>query len=281
MKCKLVTLLYALVMVFLVSACKSKPKNEIQNQKPKVDTVNRESEKPRAEPVPHTRDWEAFGVKGKVASITESLYYPDAKGKKGKLAQKNVFMFEPYGNKKEYRYYNHTGELVSVTRFRYNDDYKLVAEELYLANGTLDTRHIIKTDEAGRKEEQQTLRQDGNTIMNSRYTFEYDTLGRMTTWTCYYSTGPQMWKYVYRYDKKGNKTEWKVLDGKDNPTRIYTYLYDANNFVTEEKISGPDGTLQAKFTYSYQLDNKGNWITKYKYENRELLEIYERELVYY
>jgi hypothetical protein len=281
MRCISFPFISALALILFFPACKSKQKEKLKDGGPKADTEIQSSAKTKADPMPHTRDWDAIGVKGKVASITQTLYHPDGKGGKRMLAQKNVFLFEPFGNKKEFRYYNHNGDLVSITRFRYNDDFKLVAEELYLANGTLDTRHIIKTDDVGRKKEQQTLRQDGSTIMNTRYTFEYDSLGRMTTWTCYYSSGPQMWKYEYRYDKKGNRTEWKILDANNNPTRIYKYVFNTNNLITEETISKPDGTVEAKYTYTYTLDKQGNWITKFKYEKGQLLEVYERELVYY
>jgi hypothetical protein len=269
------------IILSLAVACNSKKEEEKPVEIKPAAVENPETVKPKGEPKPHTRDWEAIGVKGKVQTITESLYYTDSKGKKGALGQRNVFKYEPYGSKTEFQYIDNAGKLVSITRFKYDDNYNMVSEELYMANGVLDTRYAIKTDEEGRKKEQQTFKMDGNSILNYLYKYNYDNEGRMTEWYCLYPNGNLLWKYEYQYDARGNKTEWQVKGGNNQPTQIHRYKHDDNNNMVEENIFNPDGRLVSRFTYTYRFDKAGNWIEKIKYENNQPVEIREREIVYY
>jgi hypothetical protein len=266
-------LFFSPALIILISCSDNGGKNEepaaapvITQQKQKV--------------LENKRDLAAVGVKGKVEVLSESLYQSNENGQKDKLVHKNVFRYDNTGNKIELLNYRPDGSLASTTKYKYDENNHLVAEEVYLANGTLDVRYLTKTDARGRKIEQQMSRPKGNPIFNFTYKFAYDDKDNMKEWSCYRQDGSLLWKYEYKYDEKGNKSEWRLSSTNGAMTRKHIYHYDDKNNLASEIVLKADSTIESRLIYNYQFDKKGNWTRQTKYENNKAVEIKERDIKY-
>jgi hypothetical protein len=78
-------------------------------------------------------------------------------------------------------------------------------------------------------------------IVISRYTFKYDTSGKMTESTDSSSTYPFTYKQVYIYDKLGNETEYIGYNSDYSIKTKIIYLYDTAGREIENQVY--DGSL--------------------------------------
>ena len=269
-----------LLSMTLVTACSNDPDTE----EPKPATTTTET--PSQTPVVATKgtakkDAVALGLKAKVQTFTESIFRTNDNGGKGNLANRNVFTFNPDGDRVEIQSFNQHGAMVSTTKFTYDENKHITMEEIYLANGKIGSKFICKTDSAGRKIEQKDVALKKNPLLNLTYKFEYDENGNMTRWLSLRGNNQPAWNYFYTYDSDGNRIEWTVksLDGTLIQKNVYRYD-NKNNLVEEEALSAT-GTLKNKYTYKYQLDKNNNWTRQVKSENNKPVEIRERTYGYF
>ncbi|RUA31272.1 MAG: hypothetical protein DSY76_01505 [Bacteroidetes bacterium] len=95
---------------------------------------------------------------------------------KGVIVRKYTNEYDEKGNIVVYTYYKKGGEKISHrSKFKYNDDKKILEKLIYNGKGKL----------------------------KSKKQFEYDKQGNTTSYAYYNSKGEQQWKYEYTYNEKG------------------------------------------------------------------------------
>ncbi len=219
-------------------------------------------------------------LKGKVQTMTETAY-PGENVKKFSL--KNTFKYDENGNRLELINYKPDGSVNSIVRSAYDPSGKVVSEETILADGTIDTKSVVKTDENGNRVEQNDIKQKskGNNNFNRKYLYRYDARAQMLEWLAYQGNGNFFFKYNFTYDANGNRTEWLQLTQTNALIGKVEYKYDdKNNIIGENKYKG-DGTLTESSTFTYEFDKKGNWVRQKKIQNGAVVEVRERVYKYY
>lgn len=219
-------------------------------------------------------------LKGKVQTMTETVY-PGKNVKKFSL--KNMFKYDENGNRLELTNYKPDGSVNSIVRTAYDSSGKVVSEETILADGTIDTKSVVKTDENGNRVEQNDIKQKskGNNNFNRKYLYRYDAKAHMLEWLAYQGNGNFFFKYNFTYDPNGNRTEWLQLTQTNALIGKVEYKYDdKNNIIGENKYKG-DGTLTESSTFTYEFDKKGNWVRQEKIQNGAVVEVRERVYKYY
>ena len=224
-------------------------------------------------------DAAAQRLKGKVQTMSESIYPGD---NTKKMAFKNVFKYDVNGNRLELANYKSDGGLNSNIRSAYDSSGKVVSEETLLANGYVDIKSIIKTDENGNRVEQSDIKQNNkNILFNYKYVYKYDVQGREIERTGYQGNGNFFFKYAFSYDVNGNRTEWLQLSQTNAIMGKITYKYDDKDNMIQETKYAADGTVKEDYTYTYDFDKKGNWTRRKKMQNGTVVEIRERQYKYF
>lgn len=278
MKEKQITIAFFCATIFFFSCSND---SGTKDQQPVVSTDTKPE--PVVEDTSHgakKKEVVALGFKGKVESFTETVY-KTTNGEKGSMSLKNVFKFNTAGDRLETQSYKSNGQLNSTTKYIYDDKNHITSEELYLANGSLDTRSLCKTDSAGRKIEQADITPSKTPYSKLTYKFKYDERGNITEWDCARTIGTVLWLYTYNYDEKDNRTEWISKNTNGVVLSRHVYRYDDNKNMIEEEEINPDGTTKAKYTYKYQFDKKNNWTRQTKLVDDKPIEIREREIKYF
>ena len=224
-------------------------------------------------------DAAAQRLKSTVQIMSESVYPGD---KTKDLVLKNVFKYDKNGNRLELSNYKSDGGLASTIKSAYDSSGKVVSEETVLANGVVDIKTTIKTDENGNRVEQNDIKQGGTgTLFNYKYIFKYDAQAHMIERIGYRGNGAFFLKYNFNYDANGNRTEWLQLTQTNQVIAKVTYKYDdKNNIIEETKYQG-DNTVKEAFTYTYEFDKKGNWTKQKKLQNGTVVETRVREYKYF
>lgn len=225
-------------------------------------------------------DAAAQRLHGKVQTMTETLY-PGENTKK--FSSKNIFKYDEKGNRLELASYKSDGSLNSTVRSSYDSAGKVASEETILANGTVDTKSVIKTDENGNRVEQSDIKQNpkANKLFNHRYVYRYDAQARMIEWLAYQGNGSFFFKYIFTYDAIGNRTEWLQLTQTNQIIGKVEYKYDDKNNIIEERKYKGDGSQTEANTFTYEFDKKGNWTRQKKIQNGAVVEVRERVYKYF
>jgi hypothetical protein len=218
-------------------------------------------------------------LKSNVQTMSESVYPGD---NTKNLAFKNVFKYDKNGNRLELSSYKSDGGLVSTIKSLYDSSGKVAAEETVLANGVVDIKTTIKTDENGNRVEQNDIKQGGGgNLFNYKYIYRYDAQAHMIERVGYRGNGTFFLKYNFTYDANGNRTEWLQLTQTNQLISKVTYKYDDKNNIIEETKYQADNTVKEAFTYTYEFDKKGNWTKQKKLQNGNVVETRVREYKYY
>ena len=219
-------------------------------------------------------------LKGKVQTMTETLY-PGENTKK--FSSKNVFKYDENGNRLEMLNYKADGSLNSTVRSSYDSAGKVASEETILANGTIETKSVVKTDENGNRVEQSDIKQNpkANKLFNHRYVYRYDAQAHMIEWLAYQGNGSFFFKYTFTYDAVGNRTEWLQLTQTNQIIGKVEYKYDDKNNIIEERKYKGDGSQTEANTFAYEFDKKGNWTRQKKIQNGAVVEVRERVYKYF
>lgn len=266
----------------IVAACSGNDENEpdISNQaadatppSPSTGTLKSDAKEKRS-------DATAQRLKGKVQMMTE-MVYPGENTKKFSL--KNVFKYDQNGNRLELVNYKADGSLNSTIKSAYDSSGKVVSEEAILANGVVDIKSVIRTDENGNRVEQNDIKQNigNNKLFNYKYIYKYDAQAHLIERLGYRGNGSFFFKYSFNYDADGNNTEWVQLTQTNQIIGKVVYKYDDKNNIIEETKYRGDGTLTSVATFTYEFDKKGNWIRQKKIQDGSVVEVRERVYKYF
>jgi hypothetical protein len=118
-----------------------------------------------------------------------------------------------------------------------------------------------------------------------RYEFRRDAQNRVVERKLFGNNGDLLGTENISYGPNSRTTEFDDDGGK---TRSVETL-DGNGHVIEERFFGPAGKLERHFQYKYELDAKGNWITRKTFRKKTLkgkstlqpLSTHFRTIVYY
>jgi len=224
-------------------------------------------------------DAAAQRLKSNVQMMSESVYSGD---NTKNLTFKNVFKYDKNGNRMELANYRSDGGLVSTIKSAYDSSGKVVSEETVLANGVVDIKTSIKTDENGNRVEQDDIKQGGSgNLFNYKYIYRYDAQAHMVERVGYRGNGAFFLKYNFNYDANGDRIEWLQLTQANQVIYKVVYKYDNNHNIIEETKFNPDGSVKETFTYTYEFDKKGNWTKQKKLQNGTVVETRVREYKYF
>jgi hypothetical protein len=159
----------------------------------------------------------------------------------------------------------------------------VVSEEAILANGTVDIKSVIKTDDKGNAVEQNDVKQNAgnNKLFNYKYIYKYDAQAHLIERLGYRGNGSFFFKYTFKYDANGNNTEWLQLTQNNEIIGKVVYKYDDKNNIVEETKYRGDGTQTSYATFTYEFDKKGNWVRQKKIQDGTVVEVKERVYKYF
>lgn len=274
--------IFFITSVLVLAACSN---NDHDEPAPSTQAANSNTPAPPTETLKSDAkvkrsDADIKRLKGKVQAVTETVY---PGGNTNKFSLKNTFKFDKNGNRLELINYKPDGSLNSNIRSAYDSEGKVVSEETILANGTVDFKSVIKTDDKGNRVEQDDIKQNakGSNLFNFKYTFRYDAEAREIERLGHRGNGNFFLKYTFNYDAKGNRTEWLQLTQTNQIIGKVTYKYDENNNIIEETKFKGDGTQTETSTFTYEFDKKGNWTRAKKMQNGAVVEVRVREYKYF
>jgi hypothetical protein len=229
-------------------------------------------------------DWEKWGLKGKVESITRSTY--KAVDRFGNIEKEGKYF--PTIRRK----YDESGYIIEViveefdnvtpateSKFKYDENRNVIESNVYNSDGSLDGMTAYKYDDSGNEIESSTYNSGG--YLESKTNSKYDDSGNEIESSTYNSGGRLQFKNTYKYDGRGNNIETNDYQADGSLEYKDTRKFDENGNVIESNVYNSDGSLDGKSTFSYDFDNKGNWIKKIQFRNEIAEYIIEREYEYY
>ncbi len=155
----------------------------------------------------------------------------------------------------EYTYVN--AELTFFAEYYYDENDNLIKEEMYLADGTLDSYTLYGYDENGNETSREFYLGDGTP--DGITLSEYNESGDIIKET--YTSGDYENITKYEYDEYGNLTKYDSLDNLGYG-HVHEYAYDENGNLVKQSYQDSTGVLEIQENV---YDESGNLI-KYSYD---------------
>ena len=181
------------------------------------------------------------------------------------------YVYDEHGNQCSYiKYYVHDGKTIKDHRWtkvgEYDDLGRIIKETCTQYDAPAGT-WLYTYDEKG-----QLVSRYGYTTNNQLHyanEYEYDTNGRVTKHTIYYSADKQrLWGYRYEYDSNGLLIN-EIKFEQDKDTSRTEYTYDKNGNKLSATLHKNENSSRLSDTWEY--DRKGNLLvhTVYNSEGKE------------
>jgi tetratricopeptide (TPR) repeat protein len=152
----------------------------------------------------------------------------------------------------------------------YSTDGRLESRTLFRRDGTIDTVEEYRYDEKGRRVASRFLHPlkgmepddlDREDAVELTSTFKWDASGNRTEEAIAGEDGAEVGRWVLAYDASGR------LVGRDLTVRGATrikevFVLDERGMVSELHEYGPRRAVVRKSAFTYELDERGNWITR-------------------
>jgi hypothetical protein len=181
-------------------------------------------------------------LKGKVKSLTETIYLVDMNGKvsDSDFIEKTFFGYNSKGNKIEEIHY-HPDSLSELITFKYNLSGKKVEKRWRDSDNEIDHLATFRYDEKGNNIEKRLVETDGSLMK----------------------------KEIYTYDENGNNTIEEIISFEDSVSERRTFTFDKQHKLIEEIRYNSDDSVPHRYSYKYlEFDKTGNWIKRMQTENR-------------
>lgn len=261
-------------------------------------------------PLNHLTD---FSLRGKVKSFKVTPYRAiDSMGiiKRGPKLETwtgdDISFFNQQGYKIEREKYTQNEKLQLKVVIAYNDKNQRITRNIYNTAGKITAKYVYHYDKTGHKIAYNTYHTDGelieswkyvndnngreievtyhnykNPILNQKFTYQYNKLGKIHIITkINLKTGqPQeFWKYTYN-----NRGLIQVLENYKNNSLMYKIVIIYDNFGNEKSMRTTDkeGNFIEEKQYQYTFDSNGNWTERIEYTNLFPKVIYVRDINYY
>lgn len=214
-------------------------------------------------------DRELEGLKGLVKSVITEVEYLNPKGASFNQPREkqDEYYFDKEGNVTKVVFPQLNGqEIFSVV-----DGFKTYQNERINEEPKANKRVVVINSD-----EKPGNKTSPDNRYNVKFTYEYDTQGRVKIEEQYFNDGKLFQKTEFRYDEKGKLKE-QIADNTSDIT-IYTFKYDEKGNLMEKsedskvKKYGSDRNIKTVYSDS-KIDSKGNWTqrieTSYIKENGE------------
>lgn len=185
----------------------------------------------------------------------------------GRISQIGSTLFDANGNRKELRFQNPEGGLLSCLKCEYDSAGKLlecVSIQARHARGSISMQRCRpRYNHAGHKVEELWFDDEGT--LSRRYVYKYNPIGQTAEQVLYSydENGLLDEKWTTFYDADGNVVERSCFDqlGRTigGPIR---YKYNRDGDQIEAATFSLKGDLYSTTSYSYDVDAQRNWIKR-------------------
>lgn len=108
-----------------------------------------------------------------------------------------------------------------------------------------------------------------------KFSYKYDQKGNRIEHTAYDI------KYSYQYNDKGQVIEENIHDEMDKISTKTIIKYDKKGNFIKKTAHYLDVSTKENYTYQYTYDQKGNWVKRIEYKDKNPIQITERVIEYY
>ena len=241
------TVLFALLLVLLLTGACGQMSNSESNQKTKRERIG----------------WDRGTLYGDVVSVTIIKYETGGSSSSNdgdrEVEERLSYKFNRQGDVVSAPYYEESIEseeyLGGSTIYEYGLPGGFVLAVSCRADGSLGEK--TKYDLNGNKIEVIHYDPDGSQTFKTLY--KYDPNGNMIEEAVYNSDGSLDYKYLCKYDSNGNVIEKARYDGEGSLGDKFIYKYDLNGNLVEWNRQGYYSMMEPE-KYSAQYDAQGNRI---------------------
>lgn len=215
-------------------------------------------------------DWQKNGLKGRVKSITTTVYNATEKfGEpvKGEIKEKSEIVTIQFDTKGMIIH----PEKGANTVYKYDTKGNKIEETSYGSdNSTIISKSIYKYDASGNVIEEIKYNSDGE--LTEKKVNTYDANGNLLVskknGSLFNGTRNQGQSLVskYKYDAYGRIIQYSVGIGDNGELGSENYKYDTKGDIVEITAETFDG-VNVKKTYKYTYDANGNWTTKVSFSS--------------
>jgi hypothetical protein len=223
-------------------------------------------------------DWQKNGLKGRVKSITTTVYNATEKfGEpvKGEIKEKSEIVTIQFDTK---------GMIIhpkkgANTVYKYDTKGNKIEETAYGSdNSTIISKRVYKYDASGNVIEEINYNSDGE--LTEKKVNTYDANGNLLVskknGSLFNGTRNQGQSLVskYKYDAYGRIIQYTLGIGDNSELGSENYKYDTKGDIVETTAETFNG-LNVKKTYKYTHDAYGNWITKVSFSSSAYMNMKE------
>lgn len=215
-------------------------------------------------------DWQKNGLKGRVKSITTTVYNATEKfGEpvKGEIKEKSEIVTIQFDTKGMIIH----PEKGANTVYKYDTKGNKIEETSYGSdNSTIISKSIYKYDASGNVIEEIKYNSDGE--LTEKKVNTYDANGNLLVskknGSLFNGTRNQGQSLVskYKYDAYGRIIQYSVGIGDNGELGSENYKYDTKGDIVETTAETFNG-VNVKKTYKYTYDANGNWTTKVSFSS--------------
>lgn len=215
-------------------------------------------------------DWQKNGLKGRVKSITTTVYNATEKfGEpvKGEIKDKSEIVTIQFDTKGMIIH----PEKRANTVYKYDTKGNKIEETSYGSdNSTIISKSIYKYDASGNVIEEINYNSDGE--LTEKKVNTYDANGNLLVskknGSLFNGTRNQGQSLVskYKYDAYGRIIQYSVGIGDNGKLGSENYKYDTKGDIVETTAETFNG-VNVKKTYKYTYDANGNWTTKVSFSS--------------
>jgi YD repeat-containing protein len=139
---------------------------------------------------------------------------------------------------------------------KYDTAGKLLTEESYLSDNSLEHRYSYRYNESGQLVEEKL--EEGDDFISEHKTMEYDNEGRLLRVKLHYLDDTYD-ESEYHYDSKGRLIERSVTDSDGEAGNRTLITYNGDLLISEKEFDQEGGIISGK---SFEYDEKGNLLSE-------------------
>ncbi len=223
----------------------------------------------------------------------------------------HIYTYNSQDNKEIKNRLNQKNEVVWKTTYTYDNNQRLVKEEVFNAFGSLSYSIVYKYSPIGLIQERLRVDADVGSVRQTKYyhntegvlwkevvynnnriyqttTYNYDSSDKLLERKELDGRGDLLSRVSYKYSREGNLVLEEEFDKNDEAIRKITLVYDnKNRLVSEDRTyympnSHSREILDISSSIEYKYDDRDNWTESKVYNhNKEVTHIVKRKIVYY
>lgn len=183
-----------------------------------------------------------------------------------------IYEFNEKGNYTSIKHFMIEGNITNETKYYYDEDENLIKKETFDQDGKLLSYSIAEETDSLNVIKMKLFGKDNEFIADS-YIFEDENGNVIKDIT-------QGTEQYFAYDEFNDLVEYRMVMTNYNVDSRFVYEYKEDDLPISTTNFDKDGNIISKLTHVYEFDKKGNWIKKYSYNGKELVELETREYSY-